>query len=195
MRSHLPRTYQLAILLLVGAPFIARAQHPDSAAHSHMMSGMDMSADCPMMSAMMLGPGAALKSTDALHLSSAQVSQLQGLKNTLDKGHATAMDSMMALHKQIKAIVQAPQFDEQAARAAFDRMGALHADMGLAMARAQHQVAGILTPQQSQSLAAIGSKKMSASGMNGMGGMGGMCSYVQPAGVRPNPSPVANDRP
>jgi len=179
MRSPRTRTFLLAAAFLFAAgPLRAQQpqQHPDNAAGQPMMGKMDMSADCPMMSAMMLGPGAALKSTDALHLSSAQVSQLQGLKHTLDLEHAAAMDSMMALHRQIKAIVQAPQFDEQAARTAFDRMGALHADMGLAMARAQHHVAGILTPQQAQSLAAIGSKKMSASGMSGMGSMGGMCS-------------------
>jgi Spy/CpxP family protein refolding chaperone len=176
MRSPTSRPFLLAAaLLLVSDPIVAQQlQHSQDTAAGHQMMGkMDMSADCPMMSAMMLGPGAALGSSGALHLSAGQVSQLQALKHTLDQGRKAGMDSMMALHRQINGIVQASQFDEPAARAAFDRMGALHADMGLTMARAQHQVAGILTPAQEKSLAAIGKTKMNS---NGMSGMSGMCS-------------------
>jgi len=164
-----------AAVLLVSGPLAAQQpQHGQDTASGHqMMAKMDKSAECPMMSAMMMGPAAALGSSTALHLTSSQVSQLQALKQTLDQGHKAAMDSMMAIHRQINAIVQAPQFDEQAARAAFARMGALHGDMGLSMARAQHQVAGILTAQQEKSLAAIGQSKM---GSGGMSGMSGMCS-------------------
>jgi Spy/CpxP family protein refolding chaperone len=175
-------TLSIAALTLVNVSLAAQQSQPapqPAAGSSQSMAKTDMMASCPMMSAMMRGPAAALHAQDALHLSSAQKSQLEAIKGTLDKGHAAAMDSMKALHKQINAIVQAPQFDERAARTDFDRMGQLHADMGLAMARAQHQVAGILTPQQESSLAALGQAKMGSmekGGMSGMSGMAGMCA-------------------
>jgi len=153
-------------LLLAGTPLAAQeAQHPAS------MGKMDMMSDCPMMTAEMRGPGAALDARTALHLSAAQVSQLETLKGKLDQGHKAAMDSMQALHRQINTLAAAPQLDERAARAAFDRMGQMHGAMGFEMFRAQHEVTGILTPQQGDSLAALGKAKMSAGGMKGMGGM------------------------
>jgi hypothetical protein len=67
--------------------------------------------------------------------------------------------------------VQQPTLDERAARTAFERMGRVHTEMGLAMLRASHDASAILTPVQRDSLAAIAKRQMPASGMMPMHGM------------------------
>jgi Spy/CpxP family protein refolding chaperone len=137
------------------------------------MDKMDKMADCPMMTAEMRGPGAALDARTALHLSPGQVTQLETIKGKLDQHHKAAMDSMQALHRQINTLAAAPQVDEQAVRAAFDQMGQLHGAMGYEMFRAQREAATVLTPQQIDALAAVGQAKMNTGAMKGMGGMCG----------------------
>ncbi len=156
-------------LLLPGARLAAQESQ---GAGSMGMKGMNMTSDCPMMTAEMRGPAAALDARVALHLSAAQVSQLTTVKARLDQQHKAAMDSMQALHWQINALATAPQVDESGVRAAFDRMGQLHGDIGFEMFRAQREVAGILTAQQGDSLAAVGRAQMKAGKMKAMS----MCS-------------------
>jgi hypothetical protein len=127
-----------------------------------MMGRMGMMAGCPLMPAMMRGPAAALQARDALHLSAAQVQRLQTAQRQIEQSHARAMDSMRVLHPRIAALADAPTLDERAARAAFERMGRLHADVAVAMLRAQREAAAVLTPQQRDSLAAIGRAHMAA---------------------------------
>ncbi len=122
-----------------------------------------------MMTAEMRGATAALNARAALQLTAAQVSQLATVKAKLDQWHKAAMDTMQGLHRQINALATARQVDERAVRATFDRMGQLHGDIGFEMFRAQQEVAGILTAQQSDSLAAAGRAQMKSGKMDGDG--------------------------
>lgn len=202
-------------LVLAGAPLHAQQpspapQPPDSAAAGRpggamSMMGM-MAGGCPMMSAMMRGPGAALHARDALHLSATQVQRLETAQRRVDQAQARAMDSMRVLHPRITALADARTFDERAVRAAFERMGRLHADVGVAMLRAQHDAADVLTPQQRDSLAALGRAQMGTMGP-GAGGppAGGACAGMmdmmmpppgaRPPAMRPGPAHVHPARP
>jgi len=89
---------------------------------------------------------------------------------------------MHALHAQLTTLAQRPQLDEGAARVALDQMGRAHTEMGLAMLRASHEAAAILTPVQRDSLAAIATRQMSKSGAMPMHGMP-MHSMPRPGGM------------
>ena len=171
MRSMRARfTLAGACLLLAGTPLLAQQPAPSGNRPTRPMAGMPMM-DCPMMSAMMLGPAAALQSGTALKLTPEQRTKLQAAKRQLDALSAPGMDSMRVIHTELMALAQQPTLDERAARAAFARMGRVHTDMGLAMLRASHDVNGILTPVQRDSLAAIAKRHMSMSGAMPMTGM------------------------
>jgi Spy/CpxP family protein refolding chaperone len=146
---------------------------------TRMMGAM---AACPMMTAMMRGPAATLRARDALHLSSAQVQRLETLQRPVKQAHARAMDSMRVLQPRIAALVEAPRFDERAARAAFERMGRWHADVGVAMLRAQHETADVLTPQQRDSLVALGRARMGMAGRMGPGAAADTCASMMEMG-------------
>jgi len=163
-------TVTSVFLVLAVTPLLG--QQPAASGRQPMrpMAGMPMM-DCPMMSAMMLGPAAALQSATALKLSADQRTRLEAAKRQLDALSAPSMDSMRLIHAQLLALAQQPTLDEHAARAAFDRMGRVHTGMGLAMLRASHDVNGILTPVQRDSLAAIAKRQMSMPGAMPMSGM------------------------
>jgi len=197
MRSRTPRTALIcASLVCAGAPLAAqqpaRAHQPQDTAAARgsmrdMMQMMGMMGGCPMMSAMMRGPAAALRARDTLHLSPAQVQRLESLQRQIDQARARVMDSMRVLQPRLTALVDAREFDERAARAVFERMGQLHADMGVAMLRAQHEVANILTPQQRDLLMALGRARMGMAGMMGPGAdaCAGMLEMMGRPGARP----------
>lgn len=184
MPSRMPsRTARAALLcaglVFAGAPLAAQQPTPPRqpqdtttarAPARGMMQMMGMMAGCPMMSAMMHGPAAALRARDALHLSPTQVQRLETAQRRVEQAHARAMDSMRVIHPRLASLAGAPRFDERATRAAFERMGRLHTDVGVAMLRAQHEAADVLTPQQRDSLAAIGRAQMAS--MPGMSGAG-----------------------
>jgi Spy/CpxP family protein refolding chaperone len=151
-----------ACLVLAGTPLLAQQPAP-SGNRPMPMAGMPMM-ECPMMSAMMHGPGAALQSGAALKLTAQQRTRLEALQRQVDAASKPSMDSMQAIHTQLMALAQRPQLDEGAARAAFDRMGRVHTAMGLTMLRASHEVAAILTPAQRDSLAAIAKRQMPTPG-------------------------------
>ena len=206
------RTARVALLYaglaLAGAPLAAqqpttpvRPTQDTTAAGGpmhDMMRMMGTMAGCPMMSAMMHGPAAALRAREALHLSPTQVQRLETAQRQVEQTHTRAMDSMRVLHPRIAALADAPRFDERATRAAFERMGRLHADVGVEMVRAQHDVAEILTRPQRDSLAAIGRAQMaSMPGMMGAGpaGMAGggmdMCAGMMQMGTPGAKKPAA----
>jgi Spy/CpxP family protein refolding chaperone len=81
---------------------------------------------------------------------------------------------MQALHQQIRQATSGAQFDEAAVRAAFDRMGALHTEMGVTIMRARHQARQVLTPEQRERLAKMGGGTMGMHGMMQGKMMGGM---------------------
>ena len=166
-------------LVLGGAPLLAQRPVPPG---NRPMAGMPMM-DCPMMTAMMHGPAAALQSAAALKLTAEQRTKLEAAKRQVDALGAPSMDSMRVIHTQLMALAQQPNFDEGAARAAFDRMGRVHTEMGLAMMRASHEANGILTPAQRDSLAAIAKRQMSKPGAMPMSGMmSGMPMCPMPMG-------------
>lgn len=143
---------------------------------SGMMGMMSMMHDCPMMTAMAQSPAAALDRRKALGLTADQVRQLEEVRAREAAVAQLAMDSMRVLHDRLASLADAPQFDEGGVRAVFERMGALHTDVGVAMLRARHEARAVLTPQQRQKLAAesAGMKGMPMNGISGaMGGMMG----------------------
>lgn len=140
---------------------------------------MGMMKDCPMMGAMAQGPEAALRHKDALGLTPQQVQRLEALRNTAPD-HAAMMTRMQEIHAQIRAATAGEVFDEAAARAAFDRMGDLHTEMGVAMLRTQHQVRRILTPEQRETLAEQGGGMMGM--MQNCPMMGGMMGRMHGQG-------------
>ena len=126
------------------------------AAQAHVGNGkgtMTGMAKCPMMAAMTQGPDAVLSKRKTLALTAAQVDQLETLRAAETQAMKQPMDSMMALHKQLATLSEATQFDENAVRGVFDRMGAFHTAAGTAMLRAQHDARAVLTPKQREKLA------------------------------------------
>ena len=159
----------LFVALVVTAGGVLYAQHRGGG----MMGMMSMMRDCPMMQAMQASPAAVLQHQKELGLSAAQVKQLQELKDSSHPSHMQMMQQMQALHQQIRQATSGDQFNEAAVRAAFDRMGSLHTEIGVAMMRAQHQAAQVLTPTQREKLAKMDGGMMGMHGMMG-GMMGGM---------------------
>lgn len=140
-------------------------------------STMSTMAHCPMMAAVTRGPDAVLSSRKELALTDAQVNRLETIRTTQMQATKGAMDSMMAVHKRLATLSEAPQFDESAVRRVFDRMGALHAAAGTAMLRATHDAEAALTAEQRKKLQERAGKMeatamMHMSGMN-MSGMAG----------------------
>lgn len=180
-----------AWLVLAGTPLLAQQPAP-SAARPMPMGGMPMM-ECPMMSAMMHGPGAALQSGAALNLTAQQRTRLEALQRQVDAASKPSMDSMQAIHTQLIALGERPQLDESAARAALDRMGRVHTAMGLTMLRASHEVATILTPAQRDSLAAIAKRQMPKPGSMPMSGM--PMSGMPMSGMPMHPTPPAGAPP
>ena len=176
MRSTTQLILAGACLLLIGAPLAAQQPSPSAPPHGpgqHEMShpsNMPMT-DCPMMSAMMHGPAAALRAGGALGLSSAQHSRLEAQQRQVDAATKRGMDSMQVIHAELVAVAQRPELDERAAREAFDRMGGVHTEMGLAMLRASRETSAILTPLQRDSLAAIAKRRTPTPGAMPMHGM------------------------
>lgn len=189
MRSTKVRLTVAAVCLLFSGTRLLAQQPAPSGNRPMPMAGMPMM-DCPMMTAMMHGPDAALRSAAALKLTADQRTRLEAAKRRFDVASKPGMDSMQAIHAQLTALVQQPTLDERAARTAFERMGRVHTEMGLAMLRASHDASAILTPVQRDSLAAIAKRQMPASGMMPMHGMpmSGMPMHPHPgAGAPPKP--------
>ena len=182
MRSTKARiTLAGACLALAGTPLLAQQPAPTGDPPTRPTAAMPMM-DCPMMSAMMHGPAAALRADGALGLSAPQRVGLKALQRRIDATSKSSMQSMHALHAQLTTLAQRPQLDEGAARVALDQMGRAHTEMGLAMLRASHEAAAILTPVQRDSLAAIATRQMSKSGAMPMHGMP-MHSMPRPGGM------------
>lgn len=149
------------------------------AMHQGMMGMMSTMGDCPMMSAMMQGPDAALRQRRELGLTDAQVVRLEALRTSRQEAAAQAMERMAALHKELRALIGGEQFDEPAARGVFDRMAALHTQRGLAMLRTRQEVGAVLTPDQRKTLSEragdmkglMGTEHLMGQGMSSMMGM------------------------
>lgn len=151
-----------------------------------MRDMMAMMGNCPMMGAMMQGPGAALAQRKVLGLTDAQAQRIEALRASEAQAMKQPMDRMTALHQRMEALAAAEQFDEGAVRAEFDRMGALHTEMGVVMVRTMHEVRSVLTPEQRQKLAAGSGGGMGMMGMMGCPMMGGMMGDMKP---KPTPKP------
>lgn len=179
----------LALGLVLGAPATFAQQRPTNPpghqGTDHGMMGQSGMADCPMMRAMMQGPDAALAQRQALELTAAQVSQLEALAARDKQSRADAMSGMRVVHARLDTLTGAERFDETAVRQAFDRMGALHTELGVGALRSQSAVRALLTPAQREKLA-NGKRGGGMHGMMGMGGMGGMmmpgCPMMTPGG-------------
>ena len=176
-------------LLLAGSPLAAQQPAPSGAPHDAGRHAMPHPAgipamDCPMMSAMMHGPAAALGAGSALELTPDQRMRLQTAQRALDAVRAPGMDSMRVIHARVMALTKQPTLDERAARAAFDRMGRVHTEVGVAMLRASGDASGILTSAQRDSLASITHRQMSKPGTMSMGAAMPMCgSVMHPSGA------------
>jgi Spy/CpxP family protein refolding chaperone len=157
---------------------------------------------CPLMPAMMRGPAAALRASDALGLTADQRSRLEEVRQRLDSQRRATMSSMRPLHARLSEIAAAPTVDEARARAALTAMGQLHAEMAMAMLHAARDAGAILTPTQRDSLAARAQHAMRMGGgmgassgrmngatmggeISGMSGMDGMCMMSMPDSARP----------
>lgn len=157
------------------------AQETEDSPMSGMMAMTGMMADCPMHSAMAESPRKVLEHRDDLGLSDEQVARLTVLEERADASRQAAMQRMRALHDDIEAASSRDRFDEGGLRAAFGRMGDMHAEMAIAMLRAARDAREILTPGQRETLAETGTDMMGMGGMmqmmqmmGGMHGMGGM---------------------
>jgi Spy/CpxP family protein refolding chaperone len=160
--------FALALVLVVGLVAARMVYAQAGGGMGGMMGMMSMMKDCPMMGAMSQRPQAALEHHEDLGLSETQVSRLQALAEQAAPNHSRAMQQMQPLHQEIRQATTGDQFNEAAARAALDRMGDLHTEMGVAMLRTQHQTRQILTAEQRSKLQEMGG------GMMGMQGMGMM---------------------
>lgn len=178
MSNRMTVSIQLAAVAGLLAVRALPAQEParqmrDTAGMHAMMS---MMAECPMMSSMMQGPGAALGLRRELALNADQVTRLEALQSALRQSSVRTTDSMTALHKEFGAITGAPQLDENAARRLYDRMGSLHTETGVALLRARFDTRAVLTAQQRTTLENRSKDMMGMHGNMRMGemSMGGM---------------------
>lgn len=163
------------VLVLTAAGVLYAQQDRGGMGGGGMMGMMSMMKDCPMMRAMRESPAAVLRQRQALGLSAAQVTRLQALERSSAPMPADMMTRMRAIQQEITRASEGERFDEAAARAAFGRMGALHAEMGVAMLRTRAQVRQILTPEQRAKLDRQDGGMMGmGGGMMGSGMMGGM---------------------
>jgi Spy/CpxP family protein refolding chaperone len=167
--------FALALMAVAGLTaagvLYAQNQKGDGMEMGGMMSMME---DCPMMGAMAQGPQAALEHRDELGLTDAQVTKLKVLQEGTKQARMQAMEQMKTLHREIRQATEGERFNEAAVRAAFDRMGNLHTEMGVAMLRTRHDVRSVLTPQQREQLAEMGGGMMNMMQMMDGGMMGGM---------------------
>lgn len=160
------------LALALGTAGVLYAQQKGGMKMGGMMSMMQ---DCPMMGAMQESPSAVLEQREELGLTAAQVTRLEALQKGRQQDPMQGMAQMQALHQEITDAADGNAFDEVAARAALDRMGNLHTEMGVAMLRTRHAVRQVLTPQQRETLSA------QSSGMMGMGGMMQNCPMMSDA--------------
>jgi Spy/CpxP family protein refolding chaperone len=152
--------FALALVLVLGL-FAVRVVYAQTSGGMGGMMGMHgMMKDCPMMGAMAQGPRAALEHRKELGLSDAQVKRLEALAEQGRPDHARMMQQMRAIHQEIRQATSGDQFNEAAVRAAFDRMGKLHTEMGVAMLRTQHQTRQVLTAEQRARLQELGGGMM-----------------------------------
>jgi Spy/CpxP family protein refolding chaperone len=158
----------LTLVLVVGLVAARMVYAQTSGGMGGMMGMMSMMKDCPMMGAMTQGPQAALDHRQELGLSDAQVTRLQAVAEQSRPDHSRAMQQMQALHQEIGQATSGNQFHEVAARAALDRMGDIHTELGLSMLRTQHQTRQILNAEQRAKLQEVGGGMMGMSGMMGM---------------------------
>jgi Spy/CpxP family protein refolding chaperone len=168
--------FALALVLVAGLAAAGMLYAQQSGGMSGMMSMMEK---CPMMGAMRESPQAALEHRQELGLTEAQVRQMESLQEGVKQARMQAMERMRAVHEEIAAATEGEIFDEAAVRAAFDRMGDLHTEAGVAMLRTRHEVRQVLTPEQREKLSELGGGMMDMHGMMQM--MGGMehCPMMQ----------------
>lgn len=225
LRTFALRTFALiaAAGVLTGAPFAAgaqgdtsRASRADStmrgghmgmmgmmqncpmmgASGMGMMGMMNMMEGCPMMVAMQRCPVGLLGKREALGLTAGQVQQLEALAAASRPGRARAMEQMRSLHAELARLAGSEQLNEAAVRAAVTRMGALHADMLVAMLRQAEQAQRVLTPAQQQKLRTLmqnmnmHNMNMQNMNMQNMQGMHDSMPMHQPA--RPSGRPQAS---
>lgn len=189
-RQRLVRIAVLGLAMSIGSSALTGQERPPASTaqpgmHHGMMGNMQMH-DCPMMTAMAHGPERVLQRREELGLTPAQMGQLEVLGTRSRQARAEAMAGMTGLHARLDSLTRTDRFDESAVRAAFDRMGTLHTDLGIALLKGQVETRSLLTADQRQKLSAG-----SAGGMAGMMGSGGMammdmsnCPMMMPAAGR-----------
>ena len=193
-RQRLARIAALGLAMSVAGSALTGQQRPpastaQSGMHHGMMGNMQMD-DCPMMRAMAQGAERVLQRRDELALTPTQIGQLEVLATRSRQARAEAMTGMTGLHARLDSLTRADRFDESTVRAAFDRMGALHTDLGIALLRGQVETRSLLTADQRQKLSAGGPGAGGMAGMMGNGGMGMMMDMsncpmmMMPAGGR-----------
>lgn len=129
------------------------------------MGMMSMMENCPMVAAMQQSPRAALEHREELELTDDQIRQLEVLQEGKHQAQARPMEQMQTLHYTTAELMKKETFDEAAVRAAFEHMGDLHTQMGVAMLRTRHATRQVLTAEQRDELAELGGGMM---GMHGM---------------------------
>lgn len=125
-----------------------RGMHGGRGGMEGMMGMMGMMEECPMMRGMTGSPGAILQHRDSLGLSDEQVRRLEALRDGARKDMREAMTDMLAARSALREVVAAQQLDEAGARAALERMGRAHTDMGLTMLRSRRDALAVLTAAQ-----------------------------------------------
>ena len=156
--------FALAFVLVAGVATAGLLYAQQSGGMGGMMGMMNMMENCPMMSAMRESPQAVLKQREDLNLTPAQTQRLEALQERTQKARKPMMERMQAVHQEIQRATEGERFNEAAARAAFDRMGDLHTEMGIAMLHNRNEVRQVLTPEQRRKLQEM------RGGMMGMGG-------------------------
>lgn len=162
--------FALAFILVAGLATAGILYAQKAGGMGGMMGMMSMMENCPMAGAMAQSPAAVLEHREELGLTDAQVTKLEVLQEGAKQTRMQAMEQMGTIHQEIAGITGDEEFDEAATRAAFDQMGDLHTEMGVAMLRTRHDVRSVLTPEQRENLAELG------------GGMGGMMGMMQMMG-------------
>lgn len=108
----------------------------------------------PMVMATIEGPETALQFRSQLQLAADQVQQLEAVGQHVMQREQRVMVQIHEAHGDLAAAID-EELDEARARAALERIGELHAQMGLVTLRARHETRAILNQEQRKRLSEL----------------------------------------
>lgn len=144
--SRLPAAMLMAWVAVTVSGDVAHAQ--DRSPAQLMMRA------APMVMATIEGPETALRYRSQLELAADQVQRLEAIGQQVMQREQRVMVQIHEAHGDLAGAID-ENLDEPRALAALERIGELHAQMGLVTLRARHETRTILSPEQRKRLSEL----------------------------------------